>query len=167
LFLSKYFANFECVGFDFDPVSPRYATKITRLKGNHAFMKSQFAQADANFIPFKSGFFDFIFATDILEHVDDPDKVLREMGRCLSFEGRIIITIPSESRVLQMARYILFLGGKVYNVEPHWNGKYKNYKEFIGFIEKNFDVIKMVYSPVNLFKSVLSYDVCLVLKTKH
>lgn len=38
--------------------------------------------------------FDVVVCSDVIEHVDDPDAMLREMHRLLVPEGRLVITTP-------------------------------------------------------------------------
>ncbi len=53
-----------------------------------------FIVADAHNLPFASGIFDEAFATNSLEHVDNPGQVLREAHRTLKHKGRITIDVP-------------------------------------------------------------------------
>ena len=46
-------------------------------------------------MPFSEGSFDFILATDIIEHVDDDDRALSELRRVLKPGGRCLITVPA------------------------------------------------------------------------
>ncbi len=46
-------------------------------------------------IPFEDNFFDFVFCTETIEHLKNPDYCLREIKRVLINNGRIIITIPN------------------------------------------------------------------------
>ncbi len=51
-------------------------------------------QADACRIPFRDSVFDAILCTALLEHVDDPDAVLRECERTLAPEGVFFLSVP-------------------------------------------------------------------------
>lgn len=46
-------------------------------------------------LPFPDGSFDIIFATDIIEHVDNDMSALRELNRVLKPSGRVLITVPA------------------------------------------------------------------------
>ena len=157
---SRSFGNSELIGVDVSDVAVNYALEIARSR---AFVH-QFVNADAIFLPFKSGYFDLVFALDVLEHLEDPQKVLMEMARCLKEDGVMIVTVPLESPMLQAVRYFALLGGRLGNVRPHWKGEMKNYKEFLKFVESRFYVTTALYTPVNLFKGYLNYGVCLIFR---
>jgi len=52
-------------------------------------------QGDACDMPFADESFNLVLATDIIEHVDDDMKALREIGRVLGPGGRVLITVPA------------------------------------------------------------------------
>lgn len=52
-------------------------------------------QADALQLPVKNGVADALIATAIIEHVPDPPKMMREMGRALRKGGLMVITTPA------------------------------------------------------------------------
>ncbi len=49
---------------------------------------------NAENIPFESNKFDLAICIDVIEHTDNPDKVVKEINRVLRFGGRLIITVP-------------------------------------------------------------------------
>jgi SAM-dependent methyltransferase len=46
-------------------------------------------------MPFDSGSFDLVLATDIIEHVDDDERALTEVARVLAPGGTTLITVPA------------------------------------------------------------------------
>jgi SAM-dependent methyltransferase len=52
-------------------------------------------QADALQLPLREGVADAVVATAIIEHVPDPPKMMREMGRILRQGGLMVITTPA------------------------------------------------------------------------
>jgi SAM-dependent methyltransferase len=46
-------------------------------------------------MPFPDGSFDLVFAGEIIEHVTDPDAMLREIHRVLSPSGNLLLTTPN------------------------------------------------------------------------
>jgi SAM-dependent methyltransferase len=57
-----------------------------------------FRLATAERLPFADGEFDFVWIFDVLEHVDDPDQVLREVARVLRPGGGFHIVLPLEGQ---------------------------------------------------------------------
>ena len=52
-------------------------------------------KGDVYDLPFPSGSFDLVLATDIIEHVEDDLRALREISRVLAPGGRALITVPA------------------------------------------------------------------------
>jgi len=50
-------------------------------------------------LPFKSGYFDYVICSDMLEHIDDDIKVLEEINRVLKEGGKAIIMVPAYQRL--------------------------------------------------------------------
>jgi 2-polyprenyl-3-methyl-5-hydroxy-6-metoxy-1,4-benzoquinol methylase len=55
-------------------------------------------------LPFDDGEFDMVSAIEVLEHVPDPQRTLREMSRCA--QRHLLVSVPREPlwRALNMAR---------------------------------------------------------------
>ncbi len=73
-------------GCDVSPVSLAFA----RARGGYERLVS----ADGAALPFRSGSFTWVFATDVLEHLDDASAAA-ELRRVLRAEGRAVITVPA------------------------------------------------------------------------
>jgi len=56
--------------------------------------KTQFLNADIKNLPFENESVDTVVLTQVLEHVDDPFKALREVKRVLKTEGILIFSVP-------------------------------------------------------------------------
>lgn len=59
-----------------------------------------FVVGEATALPFADASFDAVGSFTVLEHVADPDAVLREMARVLKPGGRIVIACPNFLRVV-------------------------------------------------------------------
>lgn len=46
-------------------------------------------------LPFKSDSFDLVFALDVIEHIEDDVRALKECGRILKDSGLLIVTVPA------------------------------------------------------------------------
>lgn len=51
--------------------------------------------ADAEQLPFTDGGFDWIVASDIIEHVEHQERLVAECARCLKPGGRLLLTTPN------------------------------------------------------------------------
>ncbi len=49
---------------------------------------------DAHHLPFKGNAFECVKCTELLEHVENPEKVIKEVTRVLKNEGILILSIP-------------------------------------------------------------------------
>ena len=58
-----------------------------------------FVQGDIAHLPFRSGSIDNVVAMEVLEHVQDPDAVLREIHRVLTDRGIFVMSVPRETWV--------------------------------------------------------------------
>jgi SAM-dependent methyltransferase len=52
-------------------------------------------RADATQLPFGSGTIDVVLAADVVEHLDDDARALREFARVLRPGGHLILTVPA------------------------------------------------------------------------
>lgn len=57
--------------------------------------------SDSAIIPVESGSFDVVLCTEVLEHVPEPIKVIREISRVLRPRGKLILTAPLGSGIHQ------------------------------------------------------------------
>jgi 2-polyprenyl-3-methyl-5-hydroxy-6-metoxy-1,4-benzoquinol methylase len=82
----------------------------------------RFTEMAAERLQFADGEFELVCATEVLEHVVDPDAVLREMTRVAG--GWLLLSVPREPlwRILNLARgaYVTALGNTPGHVQ-HWS----------------------------------------------
>jgi SAM-dependent methyltransferase len=60
----------------------------------------------------RPGSLDYVVATDVLEHVDDLERVVRMLGSALRPGGRWIVSGPTENRAYKMGRVLAGFGEK-------------------------------------------------------
>ncbi len=105
--ISKEFPRAKYFGVDIYEQGIIHAKKL--------YKKIEFKVADAHKIPFKDMTFDLVLCTEVLEHVDNPEKVLLEIKRVLRPNGKAIIELDSGSIIFSVVWHIWGkFGGKVW-----------------------------------------------------
>jgi 2-polyprenyl-3-methyl-5-hydroxy-6-metoxy-1,4-benzoquinol methylase len=66
--------------------------RITRLRGRRYDLDLRAVNAAGEALPFPTAAFDIIICMDVLEHVQQPEKVLAEINRCLKPGGVCQVT---------------------------------------------------------------------------
>ncbi len=83
----------------------------------------QLRQGDVQQLPYDDDRFDLVLGTEVLEHVDDPSRALREMARVA--RRHLILSVPREPlwRMLNVLRgkYLRHLGNTDGHLN-HWSG---------------------------------------------
>lgn len=92
---------------------PGYMSEILAARGyrvigiDHSGAVPQAASSNVRFLeadlesglPHLNRTFDFVLCLDVLEHLREPVKLLREIGRTLSPDGRLIASLPNSGNV--------------------------------------------------------------------
>lgn len=63
--------------------------------GEFGRRKVDFVQANGNTLPFSDGAFDVVISDATMEHVRDPDRILKELWRVLKPDGYLMFDFPS------------------------------------------------------------------------
>jgi SAM-dependent methyltransferase len=71
-------------------------------------------KADAHDMPFLNDYFDAIFCCDLLGHLPDPKRVLRELLRLLAPRGRIVFNVFSTADSVQADPRMTIVGPRTY-----------------------------------------------------
>jgi ubiquinone/menaquinone biosynthesis C-methylase UbiE len=88
------------VGLD---LSPFILAKARGRLGRDAAL----VRADAAALPFGSGSFDRVYCSEVLEHVLEPEGVVREMRRVLAPGGHAVVSVPNE-RLINRVKSLVF-----------------------------------------------------------
>ncbi|MDH3446028.1 MAG: class I SAM-dependent methyltransferase [Deltaproteobacteria bacterium] len=96
--------GFQVIATDYDP-PPALPAGIQRVGG-----------VDLNeFLPFKSGRFDAVNLVEVIEHIENQPRLIREIARVLKPEGVVLISTPNILNMLSRLRFVFtgFLRGRV------------------------------------------------------
>lgn len=81
------------VGVDVAAAALRAAASVT----------SALVRADGARLPFANASFDAVLLSEVLEHVAEPERVLREAGRVVRAGGIILVTVPNRTLLSRAA----------------------------------------------------------------
>ena len=84
----------DAIGIDINSSELRIAKLRAKNLGE---VNLQLIRCSAGFLLFRSNLFDLVTATSVLEHVDNPERVIKDMVRVLKPRGYIFLTGPSPS----------------------------------------------------------------------
>ncbi len=81
--------GYQVIGLDLR----RSACRVTRLRGQRYGLNLPLAQGRGEHLPFKSRAFGAVICREVLEHCEDPERVLREIWRVLRRGGACYVTV--------------------------------------------------------------------------
>jgi ubiquinone/menaquinone biosynthesis C-methylase UbiE len=88
--LSSLPLNLDIYGLDLNPEYLKLAAEILKEE------RVRLLKRDITSLPFKDNFFDRVIASEILEHVRDDQKAIKEIFRVLKPAGVAVITVPHQ-----------------------------------------------------------------------
>jgi len=84
-------------------------------------------------IPFNDGYFDYVFANHVIEHLFYPEEIMKEIYRVMKLDGKAMIGVPNEdgfvSRVWSPFRKYDTIEDQVF--QHHWFFTHRNMVKFI------------------------------------
>ncbi|HCH59304.1 MAG: 3-demethylubiquinone-9 3-O-methyltransferase [Candidatus Amesbacteria bacterium GW2011_GWA2_47_11b] len=101
-YIEKYFNNGEITLMDISNEAIRRARLALGRKTNFSFING-----DLEKIPIPDAFFDKVECSEVIEHVIDPKKMLRELRRVLKPKGLLVITFPNEPLINLLKRILI------------------------------------------------------------
>ena len=82
-------------------------------------------------LPFDDGAFDVVTMLAVLEHLDRPEPIVREIRRVLAPGGRLVLTVPHH-RAKPVLEFLAYRVGIVSEVEIRDHKRYWGRKELAG-----------------------------------
>lgn len=119
-------------GLDISRAAVNYARRLARHKGIAA--RARFRTGDIARLPFANCSLDLVIASEVIEHMPEPSRVISEIARVLRPGGQLILTMPVDSHT---PAHIQALNGAedfrslceraglcVKRIEPQWHFGY-------------------------------------------
>ena len=160
-FLSNALAKqgLQVTGVDLSEESLKVAAKYDETKCVH------YQTADAYKLPFADGTFDVLTAMDFLEHVENPDQIIKEFSRVLKSNGLFVFHTFNRNPLAHLV-IIKFVEWIVKNTPKYLHvihlfikpKELTNYCELAGMTTKDMIGIKPVFSTIpfkNLFTGIV------------
>jgi ubiquinone/menaquinone biosynthesis C-methylase UbiE len=103
VFLYSLSKNFKKVyGLDVEVKSMNYIKNRFNLNNLHIIKN------EGQSLPFQDNFFDIVYAADVLEHVENPEKIYKELSRIIKPKGYLIVSGPTENLIYELCKKIIF-----------------------------------------------------------
>jgi ubiquinone/menaquinone biosynthesis C-methylase UbiE len=143
--------------------------------------RAGFVQADAECLPLQSSCCDVVYSVNLIEHLADIPKALREMARISKNRARVVISLPNDNPVTRKLiniyyRILRYLPGRnAFQLEPpgihgishdvpssakligllNKTGIKVEGKYFMGFIERRFTRVTWAHGSMELLEKLL------------
>jgi ubiquinone/menaquinone biosynthesis C-methylase UbiE len=96
--VSKKFPDKKYYGVDVYQKAVDYGKKI--------YPNIDFRLANADKLPFKDNMFDTVLFYETIEHVEDPEKCLKEIKRVLKKDGNLIVAMDSGNWMFRVVWFV-------------------------------------------------------------
>lgn len=78
---------------------------INRAKKNKLYDNEKFFLSDGDRLPFDDDFFDEVYCYEVLEHVKELDKVLKDIKRVIKKGGVLRVSVPLRKSEMELIKY--------------------------------------------------------------
>lgn len=131
-------------GLDISETAVNYARRLAAHKDVAA--RAQFQTGCLMNLPFASRSLDVLIASEVVEHLPNPERVFDELSRVLAPGGLLLVTVPAESHTpahlhalnsaADLCGLIEQAGLKVASVETKWHVSYGDDRKHIFAVAK-------------------------------
>ncbi|MDD5086386.1 MAG: class I SAM-dependent methyltransferase [Candidatus Nanoarchaeia archaeon] len=114
--------GYDVVGIDITKENINFAKSVKKSVG---IENLNFFQMSLTDIKFKKNSFDAVVSGEVLEHIKDDGKAVKELNRVLKMKGQCIVSVPQNQRL--------------WSKEDEWVGHIRRYsrKRIVMLMEKN------------------------------
>lgn len=116
--------------------------------------------ADAENLPYKDNYFDFVYSWGVLHHTPDTQKAINEIYRVLKPGGEICVMLYNRRSLVSLQMY-LFYGLFKFRPFAKLNDLYGKYHESPGtkvYTPKELESMFSQFSKMNIFNQITCYD---------
>jgi|GEM_PF-96192 len=127
--------------------------------GKHEGKKDiNFFLCDVSAIPMESGFFNVVYALDVLEHIPALDGTINEIKRVMKDDAQFIVSIPTENFIYKLGRFFL-KGTPLMKKGPHSSPHYWNGRHLKRYLQQHFELVeeRMIMNPFLDFFRIVSF----------
>lgn len=117
------------------------ALKIAQARGAETFR----IDLESEDLDFGGRKFDIIVATEVLEHLKDPAKLMSKMRDSAKDKGLILISLPNECTIYHRIKMLCGRGIDGTDFEPHYHLHFPTLKQNDEFVSRYFKIIKKRY----------------------
>ncbi len=130
-FLKERLPEADITGVDLSEAALSYARK-------HFGALATFRQADIYALPFPDGAFDTVVCSEVLEHLNEPDRAMHELKRVA--RQYVVLTVPLEPYF----RWLNVLGQWLGVSDDPGHVQFWNRKGFEDFVHRHFKEVEIV-----------------------
>jgi SAM-dependent methyltransferase len=69
------------------------------------FLDAQLNVGDAQWLPFKTAYFDAVISARVLQYVPDPERAVKEFARVVKPGGKVVVFLPNKLNPIRWFRY--------------------------------------------------------------
>lgn len=159
-YIEKQIKSGKILLVDISPEAIKRARDKIKPSKNRKFLK-----ADLEKLPVKGKTFDKIECSEVIEHVLNPNKMLKEFHRVLKDDGILVISFPNEPLINSLKKFFvltktfkLFFPNIPNNMTEEWHLRSMEIKSFKKMSSKHWNLTKTKRVPFSFLP--IRYVVC-------
>jgi SAM-dependent methyltransferase len=90
-------------------------------------------------------YFDIVICMEVLEHIQDPEEMVKSIRYLIKPEGKVLISLPNECNIWARIRMLLGWGINDIPFTSYYHKHFPTIKQSEQFISKHFKIVKKRY----------------------